>query len=205
MDNRLFFTATQKNRDCIGDVLSRFLPKRGSILELASGSGEHGVEFQKRFPSINWQTSDPEPSHRKSISAWIDKYGLSTKMPQPINIDVEVKPWPLTPTLISELKRVVCINMIHISPWTCTKALFKESGNLLKKEQLLMLYGPFKRNGLHTSESNSLFDESLKRQNSTWGIRNLEDVNQVAMKNGFTQEAVIQMPANNLSLIFRMS
>ena len=94
--------------------------------------------------------------------------------------------------------------MIHISPWTCTKALFEESANLLKKQQFLMLYGPFKREGIHTSKGNFIFDQSLKRQNEDWGVRDLEQVNQLAIKNGFTENYVFQMPANNLSIIFRM-
>ena len=88
MDNRLFFPATQRNRECIGDVLSRII-KKGSVLEIGSGSGEHAVFFQKRFPQIIWQTSDPELVHRKSISSWIEYEGLTKKMPQPLEINVE--------------------------------------------------------------------------------------------------------------------
>ena len=94
MDNRLFFSATQRNRDCIGNVLSRII-KKGSVLEIGSGSGEHGVVFQKRFPRIIWQTSDPELVHRKSISSWIEYEGLTKKMPQPLEIDVEKIPWKI--------------------------------------------------------------------------------------------------------------
>ena len=203
MDYRLFFPATERNKDCIGDVLSMNIPAKGSILEIASGSGEHGVLFQKRFPMINWQTSDPEASHRKSINAWIDHQGLKSIMSKPINLDVMKRPWPLPSEFVFTLKAVICINMIHISSWSCTEALFKESGCLLKKHQFLMLYGPFKKGGRHTSESNALFDQSLRMQNEAWGVRNLEEVNQTAITNGFNNGDVIQMPANNLSLIFR--
>ena len=204
MDNRLFFSATQRNSHAIGDVLSSFLLSSGSVLEIGSGSGEHGVIFQKRFPEINWQTSDPALINRLSISSWIAHYGLTERMHRPLDIDVETRPWPLTSKFRRDLKAVICINMIHISPWTCTKALFEESANLLKKQQFLMLYGPFKREGIHTSKSNFIFDQSLKRQNEDWGVRDLEQVNQLAIKNGFTENYVFQMPANNLSIIFRM-
>ena len=203
MDNRLFFTSTQRNRYCIGDVLSNFIPERGSLLEIGSGSGEHGVIFQKRFPKIYWQTSDPVFSHRKSISAWIKYEGLRKKMPQPLDIDVEIRPWPITLNLLSNLKGIICINMIHIAPWSSTKALFDESSNLLKQDQFLMLYGPFKKDGNHTSKSNSLFDQSLKTKDITWGIRDLEKLIELAIRSGFKEDAVIQMPANNLSVIFR--
>ena len=128
MDNRLFFSATLRNRDCIGDVLSRII-KRGSVLEIGSGSGEHGVFFQKRFPGIIWQTSDPELVHRKSISSWIEYEDLSKKMPQPLEIDVEKIPWKIPLELANSLKGIVSINMIHVAEWSCTVALFRESGN----------------------------------------------------------------------------
>ena len=202
MDQRLFFPATERNRGPIGELLAKVLPQSGMVLEIASGSGEHGVIFQKRFPNLCWQTSDPVLSYRKSISAWITYKGLSNKMPEPIDLDVRKRPWSLTAEFQSSLQAIVCINMIHISPWSCTEALFEEAGNLLKKDQLLMLYGPFKRYGDHTSESNYRFDQSLKAQNSSWGVRDLEVVSAIGMKNGLEKCQVVGMPANNLSVIF---
>ena len=204
MDERLFFPATERNKAPIGEVLSQILPSKGVVLEIASGSGEHGVMFQECFPNILWQTSDPNTSYRKSISAWIKHQGLITKMPQPLDLDVQKRPWPLTQEFRSSLKAIVCINMIHISPWVCTEALFEEAGNLLEKDQLLMLYGPFKRNGAHTSESNERFDQSLNAQNPNWGIRDLDAVSEIGVKNGFKNHDVIEMPSNNLSIIFEM-
>ena len=203
MDERLFFPATERNRDPIGEVLSKILPSNGFILEIASGSGEHGVTFQERFPNIYWQTSDPDPSYRKSISAWIKHQGLMAKMTQPLDLDAQKRPWPLTHEFRSSLKAIVCINMIHISPWGCSQALFEESGDLLEKDQWLMLYGPFKRNGEHTSESNARFDQSLKVQNPTWGVRDLDVVSEVGIKNGFEDHDIFEMPANNLAVIFQ--
>jgi len=202
LDNRLFFPATQRNRDCIGDVLSRII-KKGSVLEIGSGSGEHGVVFQKRFPEIIWQTSDPELVHRKSISSWIDYEDLTKKMPQPLELDVEKVPWKIPLNLKYSLQGIVSINMIHVAKWNCTKELFKQSGILLEEGQFLMLYGPFKIGNKHTSRSNYLFDNSLKMQNDFWGIRSLEEVTFEAKKNGFFQEDVICMPANNFSIIYR--
>jgi len=203
LDNRLFFSATQRNRDFIGDVLSRIIKKDGLILEIGSGSGEHGVFFQKRFPEIIWQTSDPELICRKSIISWIEYEDLTKIMPQPLEIDVEKIPWKIPLRLAHSLQGIVSINMIHVAQWSCTVALFRESGKLLNKGQFLILYGPFKIFNKHTSESNYFFDNSLKMQNNLWGIKNLEEVCDESKKNGFSQEDIIKMPANNFSIIYR--
>jgi len=203
LDHRLFFTATKRNKKYIGDILSTILLKQGSVLEIGSGSGEHGIEFQKRFPEIIWQTSDPEWAHRKSITSWINHENLSIKMPKPLNIDVIKIPWKIPSRLIDSLQGIISINMIHIAPWKCTESLFKESSKLLKDGKFLMLYGPFKIENKHTSESNNFFDKSLKRQNNDWGLRNLEEVNEIAMINSFNKAQLIEMPAENLILIYR--
>jgi len=202
LDNRLFFSATQRNRECIGNVLSKII-KKGSVLEIGSGSGEHGVVFQKRFPEIIWQTSDPKLVHRKSITSWIKFEDLTKKMPQPLEIDVEKIPWKIPLRIALSLQGIVSINMIHVSHWSCTIALFKESGKLLKKGQFLILYGPFKICNKHISQSNYFFDNSLKMQNHLWGIKNLEEVCDEAKKNGFSEENIIRMPSNNFSIIYR--
>ena len=204
-DNRLIFPATKRNRDSIAAVLTDYISPNSLFLEIASGSGEHGVFFQRKFPSIIWQTSDPELINRKSINSWIKHEGLFTKMPEPLNLDVEMCPWPITNQLRTLIKGIVCINMIHISPWTCTKALFEESKSYLDPNQFLMIYGPFLRKKIKTSESNLNFDQSLKLQDPLWGLRQLEEVNELALENGFNQEKVIEMPANNLSVIYRLN
>ena len=203
MDNRLFFPATKRNRESIGEVLSRILPREGSILEIGSGSGEHGVVFQKRFPEITWQSSDPELMYRNSIRAWIEHHELNLKMPQPLMIDVEKTPWIIPAELLLSIRGIISINMIHIASWSCTKSLFRESGKLLKNGQFLMLYGPFKIGNKHISQSNDLFDSSLKMQNKLWGIRDLEEVSEEATKSGFIKEEAISMPTNNFSVIYR--
>ena len=202
MDNRLFFPATQRNKIYIGDVLSKIPLKKGLVLEIGSGSGEHGVEFQKRFPDLIWQTSDPELKHRKSIISWIDHEKLNIKMPKPLEIDVTKSPWPIPFKLVDSLQMIISINMIHIAPWECTESLFKESGKLLNYGKFLILYGPFKIKNKHISESNKSFDKSLKIQNNDWGVRNLEEVNKEAFVNGFKQRQLIRMPANNFILIY---
>ena len=190
MDNRLYFPATQRNREYISDVLLRTI-KKGSVLEIGSGSGEHAVFFQKRFPEIIWHTSDPELLHRKSISSWIEYEDLSNKMPQPLKIDVEKIPWKIPLILANSLQGIVSINMIHVVHWSCTEALFRKSGKLLSKGQFLILYEPFKIGNKHTSQSNYFFDNSLKMQNDLWGIKNLEEVCYESKKNGFYQEDII--------------
>ena len=203
MDKRLFFAATQRNRDFIGDVLSRTIKKDGFILEIGSGSGEHGVFFQKRFPGIIWQTSEPNLLHRQSIISWIEYEELNNKMPKPLELSVENIPWKIPWNITKSLQGIVSINMIHVAHWACTEALFKGAGRLLKESQFLLLYGPFKIDNKHTSQSNYCFDNSLKMQNELWGIRNIEEVAYEATKNGFFQENIIKMPANNFSIIYR--
>ena len=203
MDNRLFFSATKRNRESIGEVLSRILPRKGSILEIGSGSGEHGVVFQKRFPEITWQSSDPKLMHRNSIISWIEHDELNFKMPQPLAIDVEKTPWIIPSEILLSLQGIISINMIHIASWNCTKSLFKESEKLLKNGKFLMLYGPLKIDNKHTSQSNALFDRSLKLQNKLWGVKDLGKVSAEAAKYGFIKEELLHMPANNFSVIYR--
>ena len=141
--------------------------------------------------------------HRKSIISWIEYEELTKKMPQPLELDVENIPWKMPLKLTNAVQGIVSINMIHVAKWSCTKALLKGAGKLLKKGQFLFLYGPFKIGNRHISQSNYFFDHSLKMQNNLWGIRNLQEVSDEAIKNGFFQEDIIKMPANNFSIIFR--
>ena len=203
MDQRLFFPATERNRGPIGDLLKQLLPGSGAVLELASGSGEHAVCFQQRFPHLHWQASDPDPDHRASINAWIQHQGLSQVMPAALNLDVEHRPWPLPQNLQGAVKAVVCINLLHISPASCTDAVLEESALLLPSGAHLIIYGPFRRNGAHTSASNAAFDQSLRERNHQWGLRELNQVTAIAAKAGFNNENVFSMPANNLTLVFQ--
>ena len=203
LDKRLFFSATKRNRDFIGHELSKIIIKDGLILEIGSGCGEHRVFFQKCFPEIIWQTCDPDLLHRESIFSWIEYEKLNKKMPKPLELNVLNIPWKIPFELANSLQGIVSINMIHVSPWASTQALFKGSGKLLNAGQFLFMYGPFKIGNKHISQSNHFFDNSLKLQNDLWGIRNLEEVSEEAKNNGFFQEKIIRMPANNLSIIYR--
>lgn len=203
MDERLFFGATQRNKKYIKEILENYVTDFGCILELGSGSGEHAVYFQKNFPKIIWQTSDKNICHLKSIQSWINFENLSIKMPKPIMIDIEKTPWELSDKIIQSLRMIISINVIHISPWICTRKLFEESGKILYDKQHLFLYGPFKKGGKHFSKSNVQFDKALKNENKNWGIRDIEEINLIAIKNNFKLDKIIQMPANNHSLIFQ--
>ena len=205
MDQRLFFPATERNRRPIGNLLSQLLPAAGAVLELASGSGEHAVCFQQRFTNLLWQASDPDPDHRASIDAWIRHQGLSNVMPAALNLDVEERPWPLPQTIRASLNAVVCINLLHISPATCTNAVLEESAVLLPSGAPLIIYGPFMRNGSHTSASNAAFDRSLRERNNQWGLREVSLITSLSASAGFKIDNVVPMPANNLTLVLRRS
>ena len=172
-------------------------------MEIGSGSCKHGVFFQKRFPEIIWQTTDPDLLHRKSIISWIEYEKLHKKMPHPLELDVENTPWKIPLNLVRSLQGIVSINMIYVARWNCTISLFKGAGEFLKRGKFLILYRPFKICNKHISQSNYLFHNSLKIQNDLWSIRNLEEINEEAKKAGFCQQDIIRMPANNFSIIYR--
>jgi hypothetical protein len=195
-DTRLHAPSAARNRDPILNVLIRFLPSRGVVLELASGSGEHVMHFAQALPTLTFQPSDPDPQARASIDAWIASAGLPNVRPA-LALDATAQPWP-----IATADAVVCINMIHISPWEAAVGLVRGTAALLPPGGLLYLYGPYRRNGSHTAPSNEAFDRSLRERNPAWGIRDLEAVAELAVTHGFGPPAIEQMPANNLSLMF---
>ena len=196
--DRLYFPATVRNRAPIAAALSELLPEQGTVLEIASGSGEHAVTFQRRFPGVVWQASDPDPSHCKSINAWIAHECLSDVMPPALQLDVLDRPWLIPKRTCVELKVVVAINLIHIAPWSCCQSLVEQASEHLPIGGRFILYGPFRRNGLHTSLSNEAFDQSLRERNPSWGVRDLESVETLCSKVGFNNMQFIELPANNL-------
>ena len=151
LGQRLHFPATARNREPITEILQQWLPNRGTILEIASGSGEHAVAFQQKFSHLRWQASDPDPQHRDSINAWIRYTEQSTTMPQALDIDVAQQPWPLPKDVQLCLSAIVCINLLHISSKNCTEALLQQAAEQLPPNAPLMIYGPFKQDGAHTS------------------------------------------------------
>lgn len=178
-------------------MLKRVLPPTGLVLEIASGSGQHVVHFARTFPALSWQPSDPDARARESISAWLLKEKLANVLP-PIDLDVRKLPWR-----VPALAGIVCINMIHISPWSATTALFAGARRSLRESGVVYLYGPYRVEGRRTAPSNEAFDRSLRAQDSEWGLRNLSDVVAVANEEGFDLIETVDMPANNLSVVFR--
>jgi len=195
----LHAAATERNREPILEVLRRALPATGLVLEIASGTGQHVVFFARALPALRWQPSDPSPAHQDSIRAWIAAEGTENVAP-PLPLDVERWPWPLT-----RADAILNINMIHIAPWSAAEALFRGAARVLSPPAPLVLYGPFKRDGRHTAESNQRFDERLRGEDPRWGVRDVADVQALATAAGFAAPEIIAMPANNLSLVFRRS
>jgi hypothetical protein len=189
--------ATLRNRDAITDVLRDVLPENGLVLEIASGSGEHVVHLAQAYPHLQWQPSDCEPAALRSIAAWASD-STSTNILSPVLIDVEQADWPVT-----YADAILCINMVHISPWSATLALLRHASTLLPVGALLYLYGPFVRHDVMTAESNLAFDASLKARNPDWGLRDVADVDAAAAGCGIVRTGLIEMPANNLSLVYR--
>jgi SAM-dependent methyltransferase len=198
-DRRLHAPATSRNREPILAVLRRHLPERGLVLEIASGSGEHAVHFATALPPLVFQPSDPDPEARASIDAWIATSALNNIRPA-LGLDVTREPWP-----VDEAAAVLCINMVHISPWRATKALVRGAARILPPGGVLFLYGPYKRDGAHTAPSNDAFDASLRAHNPDWGVRDLETVAALAAAHGFGEPTVEPMPANNFSVVFRLA
>jgi hypothetical protein len=193
--------ATQRNREPILTVLKEILPSPGNILEIASGTGEHAVFFAPHFPKSQWIPSDIQPDSLLSIAAW-RKDCPSDNLQPPLTLDVSQFNWERL-LIKSQITTIICINMIHISPWSSCIGLMTGAGNLLTENGILYLYGPYKVNNQHIAPSNQEFDQYLQAQNPEWGVRNLEDVVEMANQFGFQLDKTVTMPANNLSVIFR--
>ena len=186
-----------RNAAPIAEVLRGILPARGLVLEIASGSGEHAVHFAREFPALSFQPSDPEPAALRSIDAWRAEAGLTNLLPA-LALDVRAAEWP-----IAAADAILCINMIHISPWAATEGLMRGAGRLLAPGALLYLYGPYRQAGVETAPSNEAFDESLRARDPEWGLRDLEHVVAEAGANGLRLDRIVAMPANNLSVVLR--
>jgi hypothetical protein len=197
--NRLSSPAAQRNRGPILEVLRRVLPSSGRVLEVASGSGEHVVFFARALPDLVWQPSDPDPASLDSIRAWTAHAKPSNVLP-PLVLDVTRARWAYS---IDAVDAVVCINMIHIAPWEACLGLLYGCEQRLPPGGPLVLYGPFMRGGMHTAPSNAAFDASLRRQDPSWGVRDLDDVVREAALRGFVLEDVVEMPADNLTVVLR--
>ena len=201
-DARRFSPATQRNREPLLEVLRDLLPTGSQVLEIASGTGEHGVWFCQQIPGLVWQTSDPDPQLRQSIASHAEYAGVDLLPAQ--NIDVTEANWGASAETAA-FDAVFCANMIHIAPWTAALGLIEGAARHLKPTGKLIIYGPFRRHGTHTAPSNAAFDQSLRSQDPEWGVRDLERVTEEAAKQGFQAPKIVEMPSNNLTLIFAVA
>jgi len=186
-----------RNAEPIAEVLREVLPARGLVLEVASGTGEHVLHFARLFPKLLWQPSDPEPAALRSIEAWRAESGLFNLLP-PVSLDARAAEWAVV-----RADAILCINMVHISPWAATAGLLRGAGRLLEAGAPLYLYGAYRQAGVATAPSNEAFDASLRARDPDWGLRELDEVAAEAGKHGLRLDAVVPMPANNLSVVLR--
>ncbi len=198
-DGALASPASDRNAEPILKLLRAHLPKSGRVLEIAAGSGQHAVAFSSALPGLSWTPSDPSPQARASIAAWTAEADLPNLQP-PLALDcLEEATWPE-----AGFDAVVCINMIHISPWAATEGLMRLAARILPRPGgLLYLYGPYLEAEVPLASSNEAFDASLKARDPAWGLRDRDQVVALARSHGLTLTLRTEMPANNISLIFR--
>jgi len=207
-DGRLDAAAFHRNHRAIRAVLQPFLAgKSGDVVETGSGTGQHVVDFASHFPEITWWPSDLNDQHLKSIAAWRTHAGLANIRP-PLRIDLSDPKWCAemhNGSGPANLLAVFCANVIHIAPWRVAEGLFAGAGGYLQAGGRLFLYGPFKRDGKHTAPSNAAFDKSLRDQNAEWGVRDIDDLQKLGASAGLKLVESVEMPANNLTLVFERS
>ncbi|MFT5586629.1 MAG: SAM-dependent methyltransferase [Cognaticolwellia sp.] len=191
----LDFAATHRNREVLLEVLKSRLPASGVVLEIGSGSGQHHVHFGTALPHLNWQPTDLDPDHLRSITAWQDLQPSAGLLPAK-KLDL-LKPWP-----VKHADAVLCFNVIHISPWACTAALFQGAGQVLPKGGRLFTYGPYTFGGVHTSQSNVRFQGLLESMDPDFGVRDADELMKIALENGLALVEKVAMPANNFTLVF---
>lgn len=192
--------ATLRNREPIVEVLAHELPASGSVLEIAAGTGEHAVFFAEHFPALAWQPTDPSAEALASIAGYREEYA-GTNLAAPLLLDAAAHDgWPVTAA-----DAIVCINMVHISPWEATEGLMAGAARLLGRSGgPLILYGPYLEQGVETAPSNLEFDASLKARNPLWGLREAEALDRLAAQNGLARSTRYALPANNIMLVYRV-
>ena len=203
-DGRLDAPPFHRNHEAIWSAIGGFLSTQGGdLLEIGSGTGQHAATLAPRAPAITWWPSDIYDSHLKSIAAWRTYSGVASLRP-PQRIDLSDPDWSWTGdgNRNAPLTAMLCINVLHISPWHVSKNLFAGAGRFLREQGRLFVYGPFRRDGAHTSPSNAAFDASLRAENPKWGVRDVSDLNGLARSAGLTEAEISPMPANNLVLAF---
>ena len=190
--------ATLRNREAILAVLRAELPGSGTVLEIAAGSGEHAVFFAGHLPGLDWHPTDPSPEAVQSIAAYREEAGLPNLW-APLTLDASDRDWP-----VAHADAIVCINMVHISPWEATVGLMQGAARLLSgKNAPLVLYAPYFEHGVEPAPSNLQFDASLRARDAAWGIRHAEQLDALAANHGLARSARHEMPANNLTLVYR--
>jgi SAM-dependent methyltransferase len=198
-DARQLSPSAARNRGPILEVLTRVLPKKGIVLEIGSGTGEHAVCFAKALPRLVWLPSDPDAASRASIEAWIATEGLAN-VRAPVALDVRRGIWGVEDD--APFDAMISLNMVHIAPWEAALGLLAGAGRLLGPDGILFFYGPFMLSGIHTAASNAAFDADLKRRDPCWGVRDVDDLVGEGALRGLELREVVKMPANNLSLVF---
>jgi len=199
VDQRMFSPSAARNSEPILAVLKRVLPTHGVVLEIGCGTGEHAVCFAGAMANLTWQPSDPHADARASTASWIKFTGLNNVL-APLDVDVSSRVWGVEQR--TPFDAIVSINMIHISPWAASLGLFAGAGRLLSAGGLLVLYGPFMRDGAHNAPSNADFDASLKDRNPSWGVRDIAALERVGEASRLGLRETIEMPANNMSVVF---
>ena len=196
---RQFSPSAARNCEPIREVLTRVLPRKGIVLEIGSGTGEHAIYFAKALTNLVWIPSDPDAASRASIEAWIATEDLAN-VRAPVAIDVRGAVWGVEDD--APFDAMISLNMVHIAPWEAALGLLAGAGRLLRPNGVLFFYGPFMLGGTHTAASNAAFDADLKRREPRWGVRDLDDLIAEATPHGLELCEVVAMPANNLSLVF---
>lgn len=189
--------ATQRNAGPIAEVLARELPAEGLVLEVASGTGEHAVFMARRFPQLTWQPSDLELDALASIDAYAGEAGLANLRPALVFDAANGNP------PAGHANAMVCINMVHISPWKASIGLFRAAAALLDEGAPLVLYGPYLERDVDTAASNIAFDKSLRERDADWGLREIGEMDRLGAEYGFARTRRTTMPANNLMLVYR--
>lgn len=192
-----FAPAAERNRQPILEVLRRVLPASGLVLEVASGTGQHATFFSEQVPSVRWQPTDASLEALESIHGWVAEAGRDNLL-SPLHLDVRWSRWP-----VEEADALLCINMIHISAWETTEALFAGASHLLASGSAMITYGPYRLHGEHTAPSNEAFDLDLRSRDARWGIRDVDELSELGDRTGFVLAERIAMPANNMTLVWR--
>lgn len=199
VDQRMYSPSVARNSAPILAVLQRVLPTSGVVLEIGCGTGEHAVCFAAAMPDLTWQPSDPDSDSRTSTASWIKFAGLNNVL-APLDLDVCATSWGIEQ--MAPFDCIVSINMVHIAPWAASLGLFAGAGRLLRAGGLLVIYGPFMRDGVHNAPSNAAFDRDLRARNPSWGVRDIADLERLGKASRLHLREVIEMPSDNRLLVF---